>query len=162
MKLKFVLALLISLVVGAQAAYAVNPDEVLDDPALEQRAREISKEVRCVVCQNQSIDDSNATLAKDLRLLVRERLLEGDSNKEVMDYLVARYGEFVLLKPRFGVHTLVLWGGGPIALLIGGFFLWRVSRKKKYKTAVSGNSVKPLTPEEQAELDKLMNPSQKP
>ncbi|MES0868875.1 cytochrome c-type biogenesis protein [Pseudovibrio sp. SCPC19] len=158
MKMKFVLVLISSILLGTPAAFAVNPDEVLKDPVLEERAREISKEVRCVVCQNQSIDDSNAQLAKDLRLLVRERLVEGDTNKEVMDYLVARYGEFVLLKPRFAFHTIFLWGGGPLALLIGGFFLWRAAKKKKYaplKTETAG--VKPLSDEEQAELDKLMS-----
>ncbi|WP_244273500.1 cytochrome c-type biogenesis protein [Pseudovibrio sp. POLY-S9] len=158
MKMKFVLVLISSVLLGTPAAYAVNPDEILKDPVLEERAREISKEVRCVVCQNQSIDDSNAKLAKDLRLLVRERLVEGDSDKEVMDYLVDRYGEFVLLKPRFAFHTLFLWGGGPLALLLGGFFLWRTSRKKKHaplKSSAAG--VKPLSDEEQAELDKLMS-----
>ncbi|GHB19393.1 cytochrome c-type biogenesis protein CcmH [Pseudovibrio japonicus] len=158
MKMKFVLVLISSILLGAPLAYAVNPDEVLQDPVLEERARVISKEVRCVVCQNQSIDDSNAKLARDLRLLVRERLVEGDSNQEVLDYLVARYGEFVLLKPRFALHTLFLWGGGPLALVIGSFFLWRASKKKKYAPlATSTAGVKPLTPEEQAELDKLMS-----
>ncbi|WP_244310655.1 cytochrome c-type biogenesis protein [Pseudovibrio ascidiaceicola] len=158
MKMKFVLVLISSVLLGTPAAYAVNPDEVLKDPVLEERAREISKEVRCVVCQNQSIDDSNAKLAKDLRLLVRERLVEGDSDKEVMDYLVDRYGEFVLLKPRFAFHTLFLWGGGPLALLLGGFFLWRTSRKKKHAPLKSNTAgVKPLSDEEQAELDKLIS-----
>ena len=160
MKLRLLLVLVASLLLGPQVAFAVNPDEMLEDPALEQRARELSREVRCVVCQNQSIDDSNATLAKDLRLLVRERIVKGDSDSEVLDYLVARYGEFVLLKPRFAVHTLILWGGGPIALLIGGFFLWRVSRKKKFAAVVEGSDVKPLSSEEQAELDKLIRTTQ--
>ena len=100
-------------------ALAVLPDEVLRDPALEARARDLSKELRCMVCQNQSIDDSDAPLARDLRLLVRERITKGDSNGQVIDYLVARYGEFVLLKPRFAWHTLVLWIA-PFAILIFG------------------------------------------
>ncbi|KZL20995.1 Cytochrome c-type biogenesis protein CcmH precursor [Pseudovibrio axinellae] len=157
MKMKFVLVVMSSIFLGTPAAFAVNPDEVLKDPVLEERAREISKEVRCVVCQNQSIDDSNAQLAKDLRLLVRERLVEGDSDAEVMDYLVARYGEFVLLKPRFALHTLFLWGGGPIVLLLGGFFLWRSSRKKKDAPLKSAAGIKPLSAEEKAALDKLMS-----
>lgn len=157
MKLKFILAVVGTILIGSTTAYAVNPDEVLKDPVLEERAREISKEVRCVVCQNQSIDDSNARLAKDLRLLVRERLVEGDSNSEVMDYLVDRYGEFVLLKPRFAIHTLFLWGGGPVALLLGGFFLWRASRKGKQSQPKADTDVNPLSAEEQAELDKLVS-----
>ncbi len=91
-------------------AFAVNPDEVLADPSLEARARAISAELRCMVCQNQSIDDSNAELAKDLRLLVRERLTDGDTDEQVMNYIVSRYGEFVLLKPRFETKTILLWG----------------------------------------------------
>ena len=102
------IALLIAL--AAPAALAVQPDEILTDPALEARARNLSRELRCMVCQNQSIDDSDAPLARDLRLLVRERLTEGDSDSQVLDFLVARYGEFVLLKPPFELHTLLLWG----------------------------------------------------
>lgn len=98
---------------AACPAHAVEPDEVLQDPALEARARTISEGLRCLVCQNQSIDDSEAPLAKDLRLLVRERLKAGDSNEQIVDFVVARYGEFVLLKPRFETHTLVLWLATP-------------------------------------------------
>ena len=101
-------------------AWAVNPDEVLADPALESRARELSKELRCLVCQNQSIDDSDADLAKDLRVLVRERLTKGDSDAEVVEFVVSRYGDFVLLKPPFKATTLVLWLG---PLVIAGFGL---------------------------------------
>src|ERR671936_2504585 len=104
---------------GAPAAQAVQPDEIMADPAKEVRARDLSRELRCMVCQNQSIDDSDAPLARDLRLLVRERLKEGDSDRQVIDFLVARYGEFVLLKPRLGWHTAILWIVPP-ALLIGG------------------------------------------
>jgi cytochrome c-type biogenesis protein CcmH len=103
----------------APAALAVQPDEQLADPALEARAREISAGLRCLVCQNQSIDDSGAPLARDLRLLVRQRLRAGDSDEAVRDYLVARYGEFILLKPPFEASTLVLWGT-PIVVLLGG------------------------------------------
>jgi cytochrome c-type biogenesis protein CcmH len=103
----------------APAALAVQPDEQLADPALEARAREISAGLRCLVCQNQSIDDSDAPLARDLRLLVRERLEAGDSDQGVRDYLVARYGEFVLLKPPFEASTLVLWAT-PVVVLLGG------------------------------------------
>src|SRR5207249_11922976 len=100
-------------------ALAVQPDEIMQDPALEGRARALSKELRCMVCQNQSIDDSDAPLARDLRILVRERLKEGDSDRQVIDFLVARYGEFVLLKPRLNAHTLLLWLA-PFAAIIGG------------------------------------------
>src|SRR5450631_4229575 len=104
---------------GATAVHAVQVDEILPDPALEARAREISHELRCMVCQNQSIDDSEAPLARDLRLLVRERLKAGDSDAEVVDFMVARYGEFILLKPRMSWHTVILWGA-PLTILIAG------------------------------------------
>ena len=97
---------------------AVQPDEVLQDPALEARARHISEGLRCLVCQNQSIDDSEAPLAKDLRLLVRERLKAGDTDQQIEDFVVARYGEFVLLKPRFTAHTLLLWFATPAVFLV--------------------------------------------
>ncbi|WP_439119995.1 cytochrome c-type biogenesis protein [Marivita sp.] len=99
-------------------AFAVQPDEVLDDPALENRARELSKGLRCVVCQNESIDESNADLARELRLVVRERLVVGDSDEQVLDYLVARYGEFVLLKPRTDGWNMILWLSGPALFLL--------------------------------------------
>ena len=105
-------------------AHAVQPDEVMSDPAQEARARDLSRELRCMVCQNQSIDDSDAPLARDLRLLVRERIASGDSDAQVIDFLVARYGEFVLLKPRFNSHTLLLWLLPPLALAGGGLALW--------------------------------------
>ncbi len=104
----------------ATAAMAVQPDEILDDPALEARARELSKGLRCLVCRNESIDESNAELARDLRLLVRERLVVGDTDAEAVDYIVARYGEYVLLKPRATGSNLVLYLIGPVLLLIGG------------------------------------------
>ena len=118
------------LIVAATPTLAVQPDEVLKDPALEARARHISEGLRCLVCQNQSIDDSDAPLAKDLRLIVRERLTAGDDDKAVIDYVVGRYGEFVLLKPVFAWHTLLLWLTPLLAVLLGGFAIWRLSRKR--------------------------------
>jgi cytochrome c-type biogenesis protein CcmH len=106
---------------GATPLHAVQVDEILPDPALEARARDISHELRCMVCQNQSIDDSEAPLARDLRLLVRERLKAGDSDNQVVDFMVARYGEFVLLKPRMSWHTAILWGA-PLTILIAAGF----------------------------------------
>jgi cytochrome c-type biogenesis protein CcmH len=111
-------------------ALAVNPDEVLADPALEARARQISTELRCLVCQNQSIDISDADLAKDLRIIVRERLTAGDTNREVIDFVVARYGEFVLLKPRFSVANAVLWLAPVTFLLIGGFVMLAYNKRR--------------------------------
>src|SRR4029077_6214908 len=112
------------------AAHAVQPDEIMSDPVKEARARDLSRALRCMVCQNQSIDDSDAPLARDLRLLVRERIAGGDSDAQVIDFLVARYGEFVLLKPRVNPHTLLLWLVPPLVLLGGGFALWRLSRRR--------------------------------
>lgn len=112
------------------AALAVQPDEVLPNPALEQRARAISGGLRCLVCQNQSIDDSDAPLARDLRILVRERLVAGDSDKAVVDFVVARYGDFVLLRPPFNAHTALLWAA-PFAILLFAFiFVWRLARRR--------------------------------
>jgi cytochrome c-type biogenesis protein CcmH len=117
MRFAFVIALLATF--ASTAALAVTPDEMLKDPALEARARQLSQELRCMVCQNQSIDDSEAPLAHDLRVLVRDRLTAGDSDRQVLDYLVARYGDFVLLKPPFALRTLLLWGLPPLALITG-------------------------------------------
>jgi cytochrome c-type biogenesis protein CcmH len=113
--------LVVLALVGATPLHAVQVDEILPDPALETRARAISHELRCMVCQNQSIDDSEAPLARDLRLLVRERLQAGDSDTQVVDFMVARYGEFVLLRPRLSWHTAILWGA-PLTILVVGFF----------------------------------------
>ena len=129
---------------------AVNPDEVLADPALEARARAISAKLRCMVCQNQSIDDSNAELAKDLRLLVRERLENGDSDEAVISYVVSRYGEFVLLKPRFEAKTVVLWGMPVILLAIGAVTLVVAARRRSAQVTAS------LSDEEKERLDKLL------
>jgi cytochrome c-type biogenesis protein CcmH len=132
-------------------AFAVNPDEVLADPGLEARARTISAELRCMVCQNQSIDDSNAELAKDLRVLVRERITAGDSDSQVMDYIVSRYGDFVLLKPRLGVNTVLLWGMPVFLLLVGGAVIVRqISRRRRLA------SVEPLSADEQRALDEIL------
>ena len=137
----------------ASAAYAVQPDEIMADPVKEARARDLSRELRCMVCQNQSIDDSEAPLARDLRLLVRERIAAGDSDAQVMDFLVARYGEFVLLKPRLKPHTLVLWLLPPLALLGGGLALWAHSRRRKLTSRESDTK---LSAEEEVRLQKLM------
>ncbi|WP_266019765.1 cytochrome c-type biogenesis protein [Brucella intermedia] len=135
------------------AALAVNPDEVLSDPVLEKRARAISGELRCMVCQNESIDDSNAELARDLRILVRDRLKEGDSDEQVMDFIVDRYGEFVLLKPRLSARTIVLWGFPVVILLIGAVALVFAFRGRKR----AGEAPKPLTESEKAELSRLLD-----
>jgi cytochrome c-type biogenesis protein CcmH len=134
-------------------ALAVQPDEILKDPSLEHRARALSQELRCMVCQNQSIDDSDAPLAKDLRVLVRERLTAGDTDNQVIDFLVARYGEFVLLKPRFSAHTLLLWLAPLSVLIIAAIaFLaaWRRAR-----TPSRGVESK-LTQDEEARLATLV------
>ncbi|SHH78588.1 cytochrome c-type biogenesis protein CcmH [Marivita hallyeonensis] len=120
MTMRALKAVLLSLIIAFAAvpSLAVQPDEMLDDPALEERARELSKGIRCVVCQNESIDESNADLARELRLVVRERLVDGDSDSEVLDYLVERYGQFVLMKPRTDGWNLILWLSGPALFLI--------------------------------------------
>lgn len=133
-------------------ALAVNPDEVLDDPVLEQRARDLGQELRCVVCRGENIDESNAAIARDLRLLVRERLLEGDTNQEVLDFVVERYGEYVLMKPTTSGANKILWAAGPamflIAALIGVVYLRRRER--------AGEAAEGLSDAEQARLDELM------
>jgi len=136
------------------AAHAVTPDEMLKDPALEARARNLSQELRCMVCQNQSIDDSEAPLAHDLRVLVRDRLKAGDSDHQVLDYLVARYGEFVLLKPRFEPRTLLLWGLPPLALLAGLAGLLVALRRRK----ATGAEPQALSAAEQRRLATLVEP----
>ena len=111
-------------------AHAVDPTEILDNPTLEKRARHISKDLRCMVCQNQSIDDSDATLARDLRLLVRERLVLGDTDHEVIDYVVSRYGDFVLLRPPVKAATVLLWLGPIVFALVGVFYLIQFFRRQ--------------------------------
>jgi cytochrome c-type biogenesis protein CcmH len=139
-------------------AIAVQPDEIMSDPAKEARARDLSRELRCMVCQNQSIDDSEAPLARDLRLLVRERIAAGDSDAQVIDFLVARYGEFVLLKPRLEPHTLLLWLLPPLVLAGGGLALWTYSRRRTRSAAMEHPSLFKLTAEEEARLERLMAP----
>jgi cytochrome c-type biogenesis protein CcmH len=145
---------LVFLGLSVAPAQAVQPDEMLPDPRLEARARDLSQELRCLVCQNQSIDDSNAELAKDLRLLVRERLKAGDSNTQVIDYLVARYGEFVLLKPRLNWHTVVLWGAPVLVLIAGGLGVLMALRRRRDARALPATAP-PLTLEEEKKLAEL-------
>jgi len=153
--MRFLAMLLAALLVLPLAAQAVEPDEVLDDPKLEQRAREISKGLRCVVCQNESIDESNADLAKDLRILVRDRLQAGDSNDEVVDYVVARDGEFVLLEPRFAPHTYLLWLT-PLALLLFGLLL-ALKLFRGRGTQAAASSPEPLSETERQRLAHLLS-----
>ena len=145
-------AVVIGLLLGlaATAALAVDPSERLADPALEARARALSSELRCLVCQNQSIDDSNAPLAADLRLLIRQRLTAGDTDQQAIDYMVARYGEFILLKPEFNWHTALLWLAPPAALAFGIVLAAAVYRRRAGET-------KPLDAAEQAALDKALS-----
>ena len=135
-------------------AHAVQPDEILKDPALEARARDLSRELRCMVCQNQSIDDSEAPLARDLRLLVRERLTKGDSDQQVLDFLVSRYGEFVLLRPRLEWSTLLLWGLPPAVLLAGMTGLLVAARRRK----TMPHDADGLSEEERQRLSTLVDP----
>jgi cytochrome c-type biogenesis protein CcmH len=145
--LAFMLAL-----ASAPPAFAVQPDEILSDPKLEERARALSRELRCMVCQNQSIDDSDAPLARDLRLLVRERLVAGDSDDKVIQFLTARYGEFVLLKPRFRWNTALLWLA-PAALVLGGIvgIAMTIRRRRAAPMAAA-----PLTDDERRRLQQLV------
>jgi cytochrome c-type biogenesis protein CcmH len=122
---------LVLAVIASSNSLAIQPEEMLKDPKLEARARELSRELRCMVCQNQSIDESEAPLARDLRLLVRERLTKGDSNQQVLDFLVARYGEFVLLKPLLESRTIILWALPPVALLAGAVGLFFAVRRRR-------------------------------
>src|SRR6267378_5358052 len=131
MRVAYLLLIAFTLLTTPRFALAVQPDEILTDPALEGRARTLSKELRCMVCQNQSIDDSDAPLARDLRLLVRERLKAGDSDAQVLDFLTARYGQFVLLRPRFGWDTALLWGAPAGVLLVGGLAIVMALRRRK-------------------------------
>jgi cytochrome c-type biogenesis protein CcmH len=154
---RIVAALVVAIgVAGLSPAYAVQPDEIMSDPAKESRARDLSRELRCMVCQNQSIDDSEAPWARDLRLLVRERIAAGDSDAQVIDFLVARYGEFVLLKPRLKPHTLLLWLLPPLALAGGGLALWIHNRRRSRSAASDDQSLSKLTAEEEARLERLI------
>ena len=151
MKAQLLAVLMFLAALAPDAGFAVEPDEVLEDPALEARAREISKELRCIVCQSENIDDSNAPLAKDLRLLVRERLIEGDTNEQVIEFVVARYGDYVLLKPPVQQNTLLLWRAPVLfALIAGGVFFMVVSRRTKTTAPTR------LTEQEQREIDEIL------
>lgn len=132
------------------SASGVEPDEILDDPALEARARELSAELRCMVCQNQSIDDSEAELARDLRVLVRERLQAGDSDEEVLSYIVSRYGEFVLLKPQLNAQNAVLWAAPILIFLSGGLLVFLSLRRRSVQRTTE------LSAEEEEELKKVL------
>ncbi|MEQ1938426.1 cytochrome c-type biogenesis protein [Mesorhizobium sp. CN5-321] len=149
-RLLFFIALLPVLL--AAPAHAVKPDEMLADPALEARARAISEGLRCMVCQNQSIDESDADLARDLRILVRDRLKAGDSDRQVVDYIVSRYGEFVLLKPRFDLRNALLWATPALLLVIGGIVLVCSVRSRRKIDS------QPLTEAEETELNALLRP----
>lgn len=145
---------------AATPGMAVQPDEVLDDPELEARARVISQDIRCLVCQNQSIDDSNADLARDLRIIVRERLVEGDTDREVKEFLVERYGDYVLLTPPLNIGTMLLWIGPFLLVAIGGaiILMWYRSR---HAGGISGGAVtasaRALSTEEEARIQALMS-----
>ena len=143
---------LVGLLLFAAPAFAIEPGEALQDTALESRARALSAQLRCLVCQNQSIDDSQAPLAKDLRMLVRERLTAGDSDTQVLDFLTVRYGDFVLLKPPVRMDTLLLWGAPLLVLLAGFAGLWFVQRSRSPADSKST----PLTPEEDEALQRLL------
>lgn len=149
---RLILAALL-LLAFAPAALAIQPDEILDDPVLEERARELSKGLRCVVCQNESIDTSNAEIARTMRLKVRERLVEGDSDAEVMDYMVSRYGDYVLMRPPVRPSTYALWFGPAVILLLGalGVALY-LGRRRRQPAGVPPD----LTPEERARVEALI------
>ena len=158
-------ALLLAMTIFTSVAHAVQPDEIMSDAVLESRARNLSRELRCMVCQNQSIDDSDAPLARDLRLLVREQIAAGKSDEQVMDYLVSRYGEFVLLKPRIDKNTLLLWLVPPFVLVAGGLALWLGNRRRNRRSAEGNVAALRLTPDEEARLERLIsgeNPPKRP
>jgi cytochrome c-type biogenesis protein CcmH len=139
------------LVLAPLAAPAIQPDEVLDDPALEARARAITAELRCVVCQSESIDESNADIARDLRLLVRERLVAGDSDDEAVAYIVDRYGEYVLFRPPFNAANAALWLAGPVLLLLGAGLAAAFVRRRARPAAGA-----PLSPDEETRLQRIL------
>jgi len=149
------LFLLVTIVTTAPA-YAVRPDEMLPDPALEARAREVGQELRCLVCRNQSIDDSDADLAHDLRVLVRDRIKAGDSNNQVVAYIRARYGDFVLLRPPFELDTVLLWGGPALILLLGAFGIHRYYRHRRR------DEPPPLSAEERRRLKSVLDAAAEP
>ncbi len=145
--------LLLVLMLLGSPAWAVQPDEILSDPVLEERARDLSKGLRCLVCRNESIDESNASLARDLRILLRERLVAGDTDAEAVDFIVDRYGEYVLLNPPASGSTWLLWGAGPLMLLLaGGVGLGYLRGRSK----ATGADQTPLSADEQARLDDIL------
>jgi cytochrome c-type biogenesis protein CcmH len=146
--------MLLVALVAPSPLWAVEPDEMLSDPTLEARARALSKELRCMVCQNESIDDSGAPLAHDLRVLVRDRIKAGDSDRQVFDFLVARYGEFVLLRPRLSWHTVALWGLPPTVLLVGAVVILMDLRRRR--TAQAEEEKANLSAAEEARLAELL------
>ncbi len=155
--LAFLAGLLAVMTIAVGAARAVLPDEMLANPALEERARSLSRELRCMVCQNQSIDDSEAPLARDLRVLVRERLKAGDSDQQVLDFLTARYGNFVLLKPPLEWTTILLWFGPPALLIAGVLALFIAARRRAAMRHAAGTGEPTrLTPAEEARLAALL------
>jgi cytochrome c-type biogenesis protein CcmH len=152
----FAAVVFFALSLAALPAHAVEPGEMLRDAALEARARHISQELRCLVCQNQSIDDSNAELARDLRVLVRERLAAGDSDAAVLAFVEARYGEFVLLRPRLSLHTVLLWSAPVLLLLIASMVLLRRARLQASARRIAPSDAVPLSEAEQQRLDELL------
>ena len=152
------------MILNSAPVFAVQPDEILPDPALESRARDLSRELRCMVCQNQSIDDSDAPLARDLRLLVRERLKAGDSNRQVLDFLTARYGDFVLLNPPLNWRTALLWSL-PAGLLIAGGIGLVVTVLRQRRRSSDGQPLPqaaPLTADEHARIARLLDAGTRP
>jgi cytochrome c-type biogenesis protein CcmH len=153
MIIRFLSVCILGVFLSTAPGFAVNPDEILDNPKLEQRARDISANLRCLVCQNQSIDDSDAELARDLRVIVRERLVSGDTDAEVMDYVVDRYGEFVLLRPAFSPRNFLLWGTPLLVLFLGALAAFSYSRRYSSSTA----RPTPLTEQEEQRLNDLLD-----
>ncbi len=155
MKILHALLLLVALMVSSRA-WAVEPDEMLSNPALEARARAISKQLRCMVCQNESIDESQAPLARDLRVLVRQRIMAGDSDTQIINFLVSRYGEFILLKPPLSWHTLALWGAPPALLILGILMIVVVERRRATGQPALGAATR-LSAAEEARLSEILH-----
>lgn len=153
------IAIAVALLAPVNGARAVQPDEMLSDPVLEARAREIGKELRCLVCQNESIDESNADLARDLRRLVRERLTEGDSNEQVLAFVVSRYGDYVLLRPPLKPATWALWFGPAVFLLAGAGALVLFFRRRSMPAAVAPAADAPITSEDERRLQRALEES---
>ena len=154
MKFWYALSLLVALLAPLHA-YAVEPDEMLSNPVLEARARAISRQLRCMVCQNESIDESQAPLAHDLRVLVRQRIMAGDTDKQILDFLVSRYGEFILLKPPLSWNTLALWGAPPALLTLGILMIVLVERRRNARRPVA--EAAGLSADEEARLAEFVH-----